>query len=449
MTVQHAEIDMERDALASLNRWCDDPFRKPLVIRGARQVGKSWLVRRFGRQFDGCAEVNFEFEPAFGRIFDRDLDPVRILRDLSIALGTRIVPGETLLFLDEIQECPRALTALRYFHERMSRQHVIAAGSLLDFTVERIGVPVGRVDFLHVYPMSFPEFLSATGNDRLRSTLEHEHDPREPLPGIVHDGLMDLLGQYMAVGGMPEAVARWIETGDIVACSRVHETLVGAYRQDALKYSRKNQRPYVDIVLEAIPRLLGRKFVYSAVASEVRSRTLRSALELLVKAQVAHRVHHTASNGLPLGAEKNPKLFKVVPLDIALAQSILGLDPGPWILDPASTLVNRGPVAEAFVGQELLAHGGPHRRAELFYWVRDKTSSKAEVDYVIASGQHIVPVEVKSGKTGKLKSMHLFLRHKPHSPLGLQLSAENFSRSGPVHRYPLYAVSTALRAIGS
>ena len=429
--------------MVHLRSWKNDPSRKPLIIKGARQVGKSTIVRQLGREFASLAEVNLEIEPRLSSIFEQDLEPDRIVRDLSITMGRKIVPGETLLFLDEIQACPRALTSLRYFDEKLPRLHVVAAGSLLDFALEEVGVPVGRVTFLHLYPMTFLEFVSATGNGMLRSTVE-THDPLRELPLPVHERLLGLVGQYMAVGGMPEAVARWVETGDLLACARVHDDLVGAFVQDFSRYARRNQRPHVRTVFDAIPRLLGRKFVFSSAAADVRSRTLRSALDLLSAAQVAHVVCHSSSNGLPLGAEANPRLFKVILLDVALAQSVLGLDPGEWILHPGETIVNRGPMCEAFVGQEILAHGRPARREELFYWTRENRGSQAEVDYVLAAGGSVIPVEVKSGSAGSLRSMHLFLESKRGSPFGIQISRGNFSATGRIRRFPLYAVSRAL-----
>ncbi len=434
--------------MAHLRAWRSDPHRKPAIIRGARQVGKSTIAHLLGREFQGFVEANFEIEPGLASIFERDLEPSRIVRDLSLTIGKKIDEGKTLLFLDEIQACPAALASLRYFQERMPGLHVIVAGSLIDFSLQEVGVPVGRVTFFHLYPMTFLEFLTATGNDALRESLG-VHDPGEEMPAMVHEKLLGLLGQYMAVGGMPESVARWVEKGDLRACGRVQEDLVGAYAQDFSKYARRNQRQHVRTVFEAIPRLLGRKFVFSSVASEVKSRTLRSALDLLATAQVAHVVRHSSSNGEPLGAEADPGLFKVILLDVALAQRLLGLDTGEWILRPEETIVNRGAICEAFVGQEILACGPPTRRSELFYWAREQRGSMAEVDYVVAAGGKVVPIEVKSGATGRLRSMRLFLETRKGSPFGVQVSRANFGVDGPIRRFPLYAVSRMMEACAS
>ena len=443
---------MRRDAIEYLEKWKGKTNRKPLILRGARQVGKSYLVKDFGLGFERFVEINFEIEPSLAALFDKNLDPHRIIRDLTLATGEQIVPGRTLLFFDEIQECPAAIIALRYFHEKLPELHVMAAGSLIDFAIDQVGVPVGRVSFLHLYPLSFIEFLTASGNENLRETIEYEHDPGEELSSPIHDKLLGLLGEYIAVGGMPEAVAAWIETADLAACTEIHRSLINTYREDFAKYSRRNQSEHVEMVFKAIPRLIGRKFVYHSVSPDVRSRALRPALDLLSKAQVAHIVHHSSANAVPFGAEMNPRLFKVLFLDIALAQTILGMDLGKWILDPAATIANRGAITEAFVGQEMLAYSEATSRSELYYWFREKRGSLAEVDYVSAVGGEVVPVEVKSKTPGSARSLNLFLAHKENCNTGVIFSARNYHMDDQmrIRQYPLYAIARALfRAHGA
>lgn len=437
---------MKRDLMFHLKAWQTDGDRKPLLLRGARQVGKSYLARELGREFPGFVEINFELEPGLKLLFEKDLDPVRITRDLAIALGKDITPGETLLFLDEIQECPKAITALRYFYEKMPLLHIIAAGSLLEFTIEELGIPVGRVIPLYLYPLSFMEFLTASGNERLRHEILH-HDPAAEFPEILHNKLLGLIGEYMAVGGMPEAVQKWIETGNFKTCLKVHQLLIETYRQDFAKYAKKRKQEYVEMVFDSIPRLLGKKFIFTAVSPHVRARELRPALELLAKAGVVHIVYHSAANGLPLGAEVNPLVSKVIFLDIALAQSLLGINYGQWILDPVHAIVNRGAITESFVGQELLAYGSPFMKNQLHYWAQEQSGCMAEVDYITAVNGGAVPVEVKSGKTGSLKSIQVFLEKKKNSPYGLQFSQRNYGADKKIKQYPLYAVSSALAEV--
>ena len=434
---------MKRDLMIYLNQWKNDEDRKPLLLKGARQVGKSYLARELGNTFPGFVEVNFEFQPELKTVFEKDLDPVRITRDISIALDQDIIPGETLLFLDEIQECPKAMISLRYFYEKMPRLHVIAAGSLLEFVIEELGMPVGRIIPLYLYPLSFMEFLTATGNDRLRGEIQR-HNPKEDFSPLIHNKLLGLLGEYMSVGGMPEAVQKWIDTGNLKACIRIHQILIETYRQDFTKYAKKRKREYVEMVFDSIPRLSGKKFIFTAVYPHVRARELRPALELLSKAGVAHIVFHSSSNGLPLGAEVNPLISKVIFLDVALAQSVLGIDYGQWILDPVQTIINRGAITESFVGQELLAYGSPFIKNQLYYWTREQSRGLAEVDYIAAVNGQVVPIEVKSGKTGSLKSIQVFLEKKKNSPYGLHFSQRNYFMARKIKQYPLYAISTSL-----
>ena len=428
-----------------LQNWKNDPDRKSFLLRGARQVGKTYSCRELGQSFEYFVEINFEINPQLAEIFNRDLDPQRIIRDLGLLTAKNIVPGKTLLFFDEIQEAPKAVKSLRYFHELLPELHVIAAGSLLDFVLENIGIPVGRVASLYMYPMSFLEFLAAQDNQAIVELILR-HDPAEPLSKPIHDKLLALLGEYLAVGGMPEVIQTWISRKDLRKCETIQTLLVDAYRQDFSKYCKKFQVKYVDLIFDEIPCWFGRKFRYSKMPGNWRKRELAPAFELLKKASVAHEVRHTSSNGLPLGGETNPNRFKVIFLDIGLAQSILGLDLAEWILKPDAAIVNRGILAEAFVGQEILAYSSPQKKGALFYWHREAHASNAEVDYMLAQGQDIVPVEVKSGATGTLRSLHIFLKEKSSvSPYGIRFSGHNFSVFQKIHSYPLYAVANLFR----
>lgn len=438
---------MKRDLSIYLEEWVTDPGRKPILLKGARQVGKSYLARDFGKRFDNFVEINFDFTPGLKSVFEKDLDPIRIVRDLSVIVGQPIKPGKALLFLDEIQECPEAVKSLRYFYEKMPQLHVIAAGSLLDFVLDEIGLPVGRVMPLYLYPLSFMEFLSAVGKEHLRQEI-YDHNPAEEFPGFLHNQLLGLIGEYMAVGGMPEAVKQWLDNGDLNSCLKIHRLLIDTYRQDFVKYAAKKNQKYVEMVFNAIPRLSGKKFIFSAVSQEMRSRELRPALELLAKAGIAHIINHSSSNGLPLGSEINPQVSKVIFLDVALAQSVLGIDYSAWMLDPVSAIVNRGAVTESFVGQELLAYSPAAMKSELYYWVREIRGSMAEVDYVSGINGKVVPIEVKSGITGTLKSLHVFLEQKRNTEYGLQFSQRNYRVDKKVRRYPLYAIAAALRGGG-
>lgn len=432
---------MKRSVDQHLQSWRADSARKPLLLRGARQVGKTYTARALGDSFDELVEVNLEREPTLGRVFDADLDPRRIVRDLSLVTRKAIDPGHSLLFLDEVQEAPRALKALRYFHEEMPELHVVAAGSLLDFALESVGTPVGRVDSLHMYPLSFAEFLLAMDEDRLAQAIETVQD----IPPVAHDLLLTRLGTYLAVGGMPEAVACWLSSGDLRRCRRVLAGLAEGYRSDFGKYARRHEIKYVDLLFREVASTQGRRFVFSHVPGEYRARELAPALDLLEKAGVVHRVVQSPGSGCPLRAGARPDRFKLLFIDVGLTQVLLGLDAAGLVVDAATAITHRGALAEAFVGQEMIAYGSPWVGRELFYWHREARGSSAEVDYLIEDRGRVVPVEVKSGGRGGLKSLRLFLeKNRDLSPFGVRLSTLPFSVVDRLQSWPLYAVAGLL-----
>ena len=431
---------MKRLIEKNLEAWKHNKRRKPLLIRGARQVGKTHIVREFGKKFNHFTEINFELLNDAGDIFKTDLKPDRIIRDLSLLSQSRIIPGESLLFLDEIQEAPEAIKALRYFFELMPELHVIAAGSLLEFQIEKIGIPVGRVSTMYMYPLSFQEFLTAGPNYEYLSVIADIFEQNR-INQAIHNRLTRLLGEYIAVGGMPEAVNCWIDTNDYQECIQIHRSLIETFRQDFLKYSKKYQIKYIEKLFNEIPHMLGKKFKFSAISGEYRKRELDPALELLHKAGVLHKVYHTSGQGLPLGADINFTRFKLLFMDIALSQTVLNLEMTSWILNPMEQIINRGAVAEAFAGQELIAGSDMDIKSGLFYWHREARSSNAEVDYLLVDNDRIIPVEIKSGKEGTLKSMKIFLETHPQSPYGVRFYGGMPNKVGNIRSYPLYCVA--------
>ncbi len=434
---------MKRIIDLHLQAWKIAPGRKPILLRGARQVGKTFAVRKLGQSFSSYVEINFEKQPELKQIFDVDLVPERLVRDLQTILKKPIIPGETLLFLDEIQEAPKAITALRYFYEDMPNLHVLAAGSLLDFAIQQVGVPVGRVSFLYLYPLSWLEFLKALGNNLLIEEIL-KHDPKEPMGSPMHEHTLRFLSEYLAIGGMPEAVASWITAKDPFACANIHQTIIDAYRQDFHKYAKEKQIKYVDLLFEHGAKQLSQKFKYNAIPGEYRKRELAPALDLLATAGIVHRVYHASGQGIPLGAEANLDIFKMIFLDVGLIQAILGLDFADWFLNAQNSFINKGALIESFVGQELLAYSNPHAKSSLYYWQRQERGSQAEVDYLIQLQGKIIPIEVKSEKGSRLQSIRLFLESHPNSPFGIRFSRHDYSVHDSIHSYPLYAISTAL-----
>lgn len=426
-----------------LQKWKDSSPHKPLIITGARQIGKTTTVREFGKHFANFVEVNFESETELYPVFEQNLDPKKVLKNLQLITNRKITPGETLLFMDEIQACPRALIALRYFYEKMPELHVIAAGSLLQFAIEKVGVPVGRIAFLHMHPMSYLEFLTALDESFLVEAIKNQVVSEYFNPAI-HQKALRLFGEYIAIGGMPEAVACWRETNNYMSCLEIHHDLLQSYKRDFVKYSKETQIKYVEHLFQEVPHLVGKQFRFSHVSGDYRKRELEPALYLLKKANIINQVYYTAAQGIPLGAQTNLNDFKLIPLDIALSQAALGITSESWILDPEKSFINKGLLAECCVGQELLAYSNPRQEPMLYYWHRAERGSQAEVDYVLARQGNVIPVEVKSGKGGHLKSMQYFLNEHPGSPYGVRLSTQNFSQFGNIHSYPLYAASRLL-----
>ncbi|MCB1116000.1 MAG: ATP-binding protein [Chlamydiia bacterium] len=428
-----------------LKKWKNHPSRKPLLIRGARQVGKTHAIRKFGKEFKNLIEVNFELTPGAMQIFEKDLDPKRIIQQLSLQAKEDIIPGKTLLFFDEVQAAPQVLTALRYFYEKMPELHVIAAGSLLDFAIEQVGLPVGRVASLYMYPLSFMEFLSASGYHRFIPIIMNQTD-KEEIGAPFHGELLDLLGQYFAIGGMPEAVVEWIKTNDPKASFEVHHQIIESYQMDFNKYAKKHQIKYLEQLFSQIPYLIGEQFQYKNIHGDYRKRELAPCMDLMSMAGVIHRIYHTAGQGLPLGAQINLEWFKVIFLDIAIAQAVLGVDLAEWFLKPGAAFVNKGMIAEAFVGQELLCYAQSFKKPRLFFWRRAEKNSRAEVDYIYEHEREVLPIEVKSGPGGKLRSLHLFLEKHPEVLFGLRFSTLDHSVQERIVSKPLYAVASIAHA---
>ena len=427
-----------------LKQWVNDLSRKPLLLRGARQVGKTFSVRNLGKTFANYVEINCEELLSDCRlIFEKDLNPERIIRELSMLAGKTIIPGETLLFIDEIQVVPQAILALRYFYEKLPELHVIAAGSLLEFALEKVGVPVGRIDSVYMYPMTWLEFLLAK-NERLLFNEICQHDLRSPMPEVVHNKLVRLLGEYFAVGGMPEVVKNWVSKNDPFLCFKTQQNLLDNYRQDFEKYAKKHEVKYVEVLFDQVPRQLGQKFKFSSVPGEFRKRDLQPCFELLVKAGIIHPVYHTSAHGLPLGADVDLDKYKVLFLDIGFAQALLGLDLKEWILNPPSAFVNQGAIVEAFVGQEIVAYSHAFQKRMIYYWQRENRTAQAEVDYVIQVGNEIIPVEAKSGTTGRLKSLKEYLNQHQNTAYSIRFSGQNYSKHEGLHSYPLYAIAKAI-----
>jgi uncharacterized protein len=427
---------MKRRLYETLVHWKNNEIHKPVLIRGARQVGKSYLVREFGKSFDNFVEINFDFSSDLKRIFLHDLDPHRIIKELSLIKGTNIIPRKTLLFFDEIQECPEAIKSLRYFYEKMPELHLIGAGSLLNFTLEQIGLPVGRVIPLYLYPISFLEFIEELGEMDLLNAAE-EYLPNQ-IPQIIHIKLMKYFGEYISVGGMPEILTTWIEKEDFGLCRRIQNGLIDVYRTDFQKYAKSHQIKYVDLLYHSIPHLVSKKFLYSSIESSYQSRELKPALDLLEKAGIIHRIFHSSVSTSPIKAGVKLNYFKVIFSDIGLMQAMLNKNNLDWIINPLRAAKNSGEIIEAYIGQEMLACQSPHKKGELFYWAREKRGASAEIDYLFEKTDDVIPIEVKAGKSTRLKSLEIYLKEKKNVKYGIHFSQLNSGEKKNIKRIPLY-----------
>jgi uncharacterized protein len=433
---------MQRDFRKTLLQWKDHPLRTPLIIRGARQVGKTYIIQVFGREeFKDICTINFEASPNYQACFET-MEPRAILNQIEFISQQKIVPGETLLFFDEIQQCPKALQSLRYFKEKLPELHLIAAGSLLEFAIHEsnFSFPVGRVQFAKLYPLSFGEYLVARGDSALRENLQL-FDCGSPPPLALHNHLIDRVKEYFIIGGMPAAVQAFLKTRSFMEVKYVQKALWDAFESDFGKYAKKSQRHHLKKIFEAMPRLLGDHVKYSRIdpALPNPARDMKQAIEHLRLAGLLHPISATSAGALPLLAGLKETIFKLLCLDIGLVEQVMNVDPqNPGLMT--------GPLAEQFVGQELLATSDPLLDGELFFWTRDQGS--AEVDYLFVHQGIVYPVEVKAGKAGKLKSLHLFIREKK-APFGIKISQEPLKWEKDILSVPFYLTTQLSRLINS
>ncbi len=435
---------MDRDIYKIIAQWKSESNRQPLIVRGARQVGKTHAIKYIGQnEFKEYVEINFEKNPEYKEIFTTN-DPIEIVERITLFTQKKINAGKTLLFLDEIQDCPAAFTSLRYFFEEMPQLHVIAAGSLIEFTLkdEDFRMPVGRIQYLYMFPLSFSEFLDAAGESALREYV-CKKESLQRLPESLHIRLLEYTRKFFLLGGMPAVVNQYINTKDIEKCQRIQRSIVDTYIDDFKKYAKKLKHRYLQKVFSAVPKMVGQKFVYAKVDNSIKSRELKEALELLEMAGVIYRIKSTSGAGLPLEAGSKENYFKVLFLDVGLMHAMNGIY-GETIRAKDFTTIFKGAVAEQFVGQQLLAYQSPYTKPSLYYWVREVRNSKAEIDYLTVKSEKILPIEIKSGATGSMKSMHSFLNAFP-SEVGLKISQAPYAIPNHIYSLPLYCVEGLIK----
>ncbi len=433
---------MERTLYKELIAWKNQTSRLPLIVRGARQVGKSYLVQEFGKkEFEEFHVLNFEKSPHLCSCFD-SLDPKEILKELELRAGIKLSIQNSLLFLDEIQDCPQALKSLRYFAEEMSELSVIAAGSLLEFVLEdkNFSFPVGRVQMMNLGPLNFREYLLARGKDSLVKWLD-EVQLGDKISEGTHQRLLSFVKEFFCVGGMPGVVSTFLSTDSFQETARRQSSILDLYALDFGKYSTKHSdHRHLKKLFQKAPNLVGKLFKFSKVDPDCANpaRDYREALHRLQQARLILPVHLTKGTGLPLRAEMSEKKFKIFLLDVGLLVLSLGWDGGHLSVEKESSLF-RGILSEQFVAQELSAIQDPFIDRGLYFWENAERSSHAEIDFLVNLNQSMTPIEVKSGSTGRLKSLRQFMESR-NLQLGVKISEDPLSLSHEILSVPFYLV---------
>ena len=443
---------MDRFIEKDLKNWQESKDFTPLIIRGARQVGKTYTIEKFAKNnFTNYVKVNFELEKEYRNYFQQNLDPHKFITALSLDKEIKIEAGKTLIFFDEIQECPEAIQALRYFYEEMPELHIIAAGSLLEFTLNsaKFKMPVGRISFKFMKPFSFYEFLHAQKKAGLIDYIQ-TLNLQDGSNDIIHSKLLRELDYYHLVGGMPAAVKTFInkqEQSDkgLNQVREVHSRLLQTYKKDFGKYSRTSQHRDLEACFEYVAKSISKKFKYSHVYDGANSQNIKAAFELLEEAGIIYKIKR-ANNDLPLGVSASPKHFKALFLDIGLMNTSCNLDMDSYLLENAGNNKFNGAISEQLVGQELLAHAPNYQASQLYYWERAVAASSAELDYLVSVQNQIFPIEVKAGTTGKLRSLHQYmLEHKPK--VGIRISNKQLEYENEILTIPSYASAEIQRLI--
>lgn len=428
---------MKRDIYTILQKWKQSTRRKPLVLNGARQVGKTYSLKDFGKTaYKNMAYLNFEKDEKLGQYFTETLDPKQLIKILSIHTEIEIEPHHTLLILDEIQECPKALNSLKYFCEEANEYHVAAAGSLLGVkTAKEKGFPVGKVNFFHMYPLTFFEFLNALGQDKMRAFLE-EYSSYEPFPVPIHEKLMTLLKLYFFVGGMPEAVAQYTQSEKLNLVREIQEEILTAYEKDFAKHAPPHEIMKITTVWKQVHRQLAKenkKFIFAAIRKSARGRDYEEAIQWLSDAGLIYKSYLVESPKFPLSAYADNNTFKIFLADVGLLGAQSSLSPQLIIDGDLLFTEFKGALTENYVAQELIAT----QNKQPYYWISEGT---AEIDFLIEADHAIYPLEVKAGTSQKKKSLLVYNQKYAPSQL-IRTTAMNLKHDGNIYNYPLYLIS--------
>ena len=428
---------MYRKILENLKEWKRSDTRKPLILYGARQIGKTYTMLEFGQsEYANVAYFNFENNKDLGNVFEKDFNPVRIINELSVLKSISIFPEKTLVIFDEIQACEKALTFLKYVNENANEYHLIAAGSLLGLALNRgnYSFPVGKVDTMNMYPMTFEEFLIALGEKQLINMIADAMDNFSPLSEPVHNKALELYRIYLLVGGYPEVVMRYIEKKDFDFVRAVQGNIADAYISDMAKYSTPSDTIKAIAAYNSLPSQLAKenaKFMYSVIGSSARAKDYESALQWLSAAGVVIRCNKVTEGNMPLKIYEDILSFKMYYSDVGLLSMKVGIPANNVIHDLNISDKMRGMLAENYVAQELTVRG-----ITPYYWASD---NQAEVDFVIQKEEYVIPIEVKSADNVRAKSLGIY-RGKYNPEFCVRVSAKNFGFENGIKSIPLYAL---------
>jgi len=412
---------MKREIENYLLEWKNSYRRKPLILRGARQVGKTFVIDKFAKEnYTYYLKINLEQDQNLRSLFETNY-PSEIIENLSVMYNIPFIENQTLLFIDEIQIAPKAIVTLRYFYEQMPDIHIITAGSLLDFTLNQTqySMPVGRVEFAYMYPLTFKEFLVANNENSLAEYIKNYNFDKN-FAEVIHQRICQFLRLYFFIGGMPEAVDTYVKTKNLLEVEKIHSNILTSLQFDFAKYGTRKQQDYLQDILQYSATNIGRKIKYVNINQNANASQLKDALMRLEMSRVLHLVRSTHSAKVPITQFQDNDVFKSIFMDIGLANHLSKIK-----LNEIQNLITdfEGTLAEQFVGQELIANSQFFIEKKLNYWIREAKNSNAEIDYLEQIGNEIYPIEVKAGKRGTLKSLNVFLTEK-NKNIGIRLNLD-------------------------
>lgn len=438
---------MERFILKKLVDWKNSQYRKPLILKGVRQVGKTWILKEFGkRHYENIAYFNFDENEEYKQFFNTTKDVNRILQNLMLVSGTKILPEKTLIIFDEIQDCPNVINSMKYFCENAPEYHIACAGSLLGIALSKpSSFPVGKVNFMQIDPMSFEEFLLANGDDNLLDFL-NKWEHLEPIPDAFFNPLCEKLKMYYITGGMPEPVLMWTEAHDVAAMQEVQSNIIDAYERDFAKHPSISEFPKLSMIWKSVPSQLARenkKFIYKVVKEGARAREYENALQWLVDAKLVHKIYRCSAPRLPLSAYDDLSAFKIYLVDVGLLRRLSHLAPTAFGEGNRLFTEFKGALTENFVLQSLATQFEVIPR----YW--SQNNPPFEVDFLIQRENDIFPVEVKSDTNTTSKSLKKFKElFSDMIKLRIRVSLDNLKINDDVLNIPLFMIGQANRLIG-